>query len=87
MAILISTHAITNFFSTIDYLVFAPQTIGTFLFNIREHFPIFYSNQYIRISVKQHPFHDTVFTEGHIYLPHEDILPNHTTYIPLEELS
>ena len=65
----------------------APQTIGTFLQNIREHFSTFYSNQYIRITVKQHPYYDSVFTEGHIYLPHENILPDHTTFIPLEELS
>ena len=65
----------------------APQTIRIFLQNICEYFPIFYSNEYIRITIKQYPFHNTVFTEGHIYLPHERILPGHTTYIPIEELS
>ena len=63
-----------------------PQSIGTFLYYIRENYPHLYSNQYIRISLKQHPYYDTTYTEAHIYLPYESILPNHTFFIPLENL-
>ena len=33
----------------------APQTVGSFLEYIQENYPMYYSNQYIRISIKPHP--------------------------------
>ena len=38
---------------------------------------MFYSNQYIKISVKPHPQLDYVFTEAHIYLPYKNLVPGH----------
>src|SRR5260364_378410 len=55
----------------------SPQTIDSFLQYILEYYPMFYSNQYIKISVKPHPQLDYVFTEAHIYLLYENLIPGH----------
>src|SRR5260364_371827 len=55
----------------------APQTVGLFLEYIQENYPMYYSNQYIRISIKPHPRISYYFMEAHIYLPYEDFIPGH----------
>src|SRR5260363_150242 len=54
-----------------------PQTVGTFLQYILEYYLMFYSNQYIKISVKPQPQIDYFLTEVHIYLPYENLVPGH----------
>src|SRR5260363_393901 len=47
---------------------------------------MFYSNQYIKISVKPHPQHNYVFTKAHIYLPYENLIPGHFIFPPFGDL-
>ena len=47
---------------------------------------MFYSDQYIKISVKPYPQIDYFFTEAHIYLLYENLLPGHFIISPLGEL-
>ena len=47
---------------------------------------MFYSNQYIKISVKPHPQLDYVFTEAHIYLSYENLVPGHFIFSPFGNL-
>ncbi|RIB01274.1 hypothetical protein C2G38_2231364 [Gigaspora rosea] len=64
----------------------SPQTVGSFLHYIQEYYPMFYSNQYIKISIKPHSRFDNIFTEAHIYLPYENFIPDHIIFPPLEDL-
>jgi len=63
----------------------SPQTVGSFLEYIQENHPIYYSNQYIRISIKPHPRISYYFMEAHIYLPYEDFIPGHF-FSPFDDL-
>src|SRR5260363_83286 len=63
----------------------APQTVGSFLEYIQENYPMYYSNQYIRISIKPHPRISYYFMEAHIYLPYEDFIPGHF-FSPFDDL-
>ena len=64
----------------------SPQTVGSFLHYIQEYYPMFYSNQYIKISIKPHSRFDHIFTEAHIYLPYENFIPDHIIFPPFEDL-
>src|SRR5260364_149926 len=59
------------------------QTVGSFLTYLQEEYPMFYTEQYIRISIKYSRI-DYVFEEAHIYLSQEFLLPNHF-FVPFED--
>src|SRR5260364_101556 len=61
----------------------SPQTVGSFLTYLQEEYSMFYTEQYIRISIKYSRI-DYVFEEAHIYLPQEFLLPNHF-FVPFED--
>src|SRR5260364_141892 len=48
---------------------------------------MFFSTQYIKISIKPHSEIVLFFTEAHIYLPYENLAPGHFIFPPFEELS
>ena len=63
----------------------SPQTLASFIQFIKSNYPNFFSDQYIKISIKtktkQNP------EEAHIYLPHEtSLLPNHSL-LPFKNLA
>src|SRR5260363_189739 len=62
----------------------APQTVGSFLEYIQENYPMYYSNQYIRISIKPHP-RISYFLWRLFYLPYEDFMPGHF-FSPFDDL-
>src|SRR5260363_429916 len=63
----------------------SPQTVGSFLTYLQDEYPMFYSQQYIRISIKYSRI-DYYIPEAHIYLLHEHLLPNHF-FVPFEDFS
>src|SRR5260363_190509 len=54
----------------------SPQTVSSFLTYLQEEYPMFYTQQNIRISIKYSRI-DYVFEEAHIYLLQEFLLSNH----------
>src|SRR5260364_243330 len=63
----------------------SPQIVGSFLTYLQDEYPMFYLQQYIRISIKYSRI-DYYFPEAHIYLLHEHLLPNHF-FVPFEDFS
>jgi len=62
----------------------SPQSIGSFLEFIQNEHPEYYSEQYIKISIRKS---NNNTHEAHIYLPQEINSLSNSTYIPFENLS
>src|SRR6185437_9553563 len=54
----------------------SPQTLASFIQFVKSNYPIFFSEQYIKIFIQTKTKYNS--EEAHIYLPHKtSLLPNH----------